>query len=85
MKKTSILIVTILLLLGSGGTSIAVHSEVPAETMKVDENTQGKVQAFRPSPEFFRVQALINLLIKKGVITKEELEDEILRMKQADR
>ena len=85
MRKTFIFIAIVLLLSGLTGTSVAIHTEVPAETIKVDENDQGTVQAFRPSPEFYRVQALINLLEQKGIITKEELKEEILRMKQVDK
>lgn len=81
MNRSFIFTLSILLLLGSVGTASAIHTEVPAETTEVKESSRQQVQAFRSSPEFFKMQALINLLVQKGIITEKELTDEIVKMK----
>lgn len=83
MFRTIAGVFMVLMFLISTGPFNVVRAEEPVVTKKSDEYKGGEhMPAFRPSPEFYRVQALINLLVRKGIITEEEFREEVMKMKR---
>ena len=80
MKKLYVIITCFLLIVPVGDHVLAIHKTIPAETESTE--TLGiTIQPVRSSQtEHHKLKALINLLEKKGLISKEELQKEIERL-----
>jgi hypothetical protein len=69
------------LLYVQAGPVFAIHKTIPAET----ESTESQGITIQPviskQNDYYKLQALINLLVNKGIISKEELQAETNRLK----
>jgi hypothetical protein len=67
----------------TGGNTYAIHETAPAETQKIEE--EGEIVqpvTVRQAVSTYTIQALINILQKKGIITEKELMKEVDKLKQ---
>lgn len=83
MKTFFSLFLIMFTLLIAGGNTYAIHETTPAETQKTEE--QGEtVQpvTVRQAVSTYTIQALINILQKKGIVTEKELMKEVDKLKQ---
>ncbi|MEE9523746.1 MAG: hypothetical protein V3V59_03235 [Thermodesulfovibrionales bacterium] len=84
MKKLYVIIVSLLLVVPVGDHVLAIHKTIPAETEST-ETMSITIQPVRSSrTEPYKLKALINLLEKKGLITKEELQKETERLAEKE-
>lgn len=82
MKRVITLCILTIIFCIVGEITHAIHKDIPAESQV--PQTEGKMTTpavTRASQDVYTLQALINLLEKKGVITKIELNEEIKRLK----
>jgi hypothetical protein len=80
MKKFLVLILCILVVVSLGFNVSAIHEEIPAESQVVDAAGRTPVLTGTAPPDY-SLQALINLLEKKDIITKKELREEIEKLR----
>jgi hypothetical protein len=80
MKGLIVITICLFFISFPGSNAIAIHKTIPAETESTE--TLGiTIQPVRSSQtETYRLKALINLLERKGLISKEELQKEIERL-----
>jgi uncharacterized Rmd1/YagE family protein len=83
MKNLLLLLLLISLLFIFGGNTYAIHKTAPAETQKTEQESE-IVQPVTAQQvvSTYKLQALINLLQKKGIITKNELMKEVDTLRQ---
>lgn len=81
MKKIFFLMIGIMMMSIFAMSSFAIHEEVPAETQK-SETPPFVIpsKSMQQSGDFYKLQALISLLQKKGIINNRELNDEIKKI-----
>lgn len=81
MKKLFFLLTGIMVIFVFAVSSFAIHEEVPAETQK-SETPPFVIpsKSMQQSGDFYKLQALISLLEKKGIINNRELNDEIKKI-----
>jgi hypothetical protein len=77
MKSPMLVIIIICTVLAVATVSLAIHEEVPSGSQPVEGEGVTLLTPKGASPDATTLKALINLLEKKGVITKEELRNEI--------
>ena len=80
MKELVVITICLLFISFPGSNAMAIHKTIPAETESTE--TLGiTIQPVRsPQTETLKLKALINILEKKGLITKDELQEEIERL-----
>lgn len=81
MKRPIPGIIVFCAMLAVATVSYAIHEQEPAESKPVEGKGTTPVVSKGASTDATRLQALINLLDKKGLITKEELRKETDRLK----
>lgn len=81
MKRPILGIIVICAMLAVAAVSYAIHEQKPAESPPVEGTGTTPVVSRGASTDATKLQALINLLEKKGLITKEELRKETDRLK----
>ncbi len=74
-------IIILCAMLAVATVSYAIHEEKPAESAPVEGSGTTPVVSRGAPVDATKLQALINLLDKKGLIKKEELRKEIDRLK----
>ena len=80
MKKLIVITTFIFFISFPGSSAIAIHKTIPAETESTETLGITIQPVQTPKDESYRLKALINLLEKKGLISKEELQKEIERL-----
>lgn len=63
------------------GLAFAIHEEIPAETQPPQQPSAIFRAAGSSAQDAYTLQALITLLEKNGVITRDALNEEIRRLK----
>ena len=81
MKRPILGIIIFCAMLAVAAVSYAIHEQKPAESSPVEGKGTTPVVSRGASADATKLQALINLLEKKGLITKEELRKETDRLK----
>ena len=81
MKRRILGIIILCVMLAVASVSYAIHEQEPAESKPVEGKGTTPVVSRGTSVDATTLQALINLLEKKGLITKEELRKETDRLK----
>ena len=81
MKRPILGIIVFCAILVIAAVSYAIHEQEPAESTPVEGKGTTPVVSRGASADTTKLQALINLLEKKGLITKEELRKETDRLK----
>ncbi|UCE78540.1 MAG: hypothetical protein JSV13_08510 [Nitrospiraceae bacterium] len=81
MRKIFLSLLSAGILGAAFGTAVALHETSPAETQPVQQPSVLFPATVRSSQDAYRLQALIKLLEEKGIITKDELDEEIRRLK----
>jgi hypothetical protein len=81
MKSPILAIIILRTVLAVATVSFAIHQEIPSETAPVEGEGVTLITPRGASLDATTLQALINLLEKKGMITKEELRKEIGQLK----
>lgn len=74
-------LLSIVFLCAVSAAAFAIHEEIPAETQPSEQPSVLFPARIRSSQNDYAWQALINLLEKKGIITRNELQEEIRRLK----
>lgn len=65
------------------GQALAIHQTQPSETRKADSpGMPFQIESAQGSAQSDAVQALINILVRKGLVTTEELQEELQKMKE---
>ncbi len=80
MKRLIVITICLFFISFPVSNAVGIHKTIPAETESTE--TLGiTIQPVRsPQTETLKLKALIDLLEKKGLITKEELQKEIERL-----
>ena len=81
MKRAILGITVFCAMLAVATVSYAIHEQEAAESAPVEGKGTAPVVSRGASADATTLQALINLLQKKGLITKEELRKETDRLK----
>ena len=81
MKRPILGIIVFCAMLAVATVSYAIHEQKPAESTPAEGTGTTPVVSRGASADATTLQALINLLEKKGLITKEELRKETDRLK----
>ena len=81
MKGTILGIIVFCVMLAVASVTYAIHEQEPAESTPVEGKGTTPVISKGGPADATTLQALINLLEKKGLITKEELRKETDRLK----
>ena len=81
MKKIFLSPLSIVVLCAVFGTAFAIHEEIPAETQPSQQPSVLLPTTVQSPQDAYRLQALINLLEEKGIITMDALDAEIRRLK----
>lgn len=81
MKRAILGIIVFCTMLAVATVSYAIHEQKPAESEPVEGTGTTPVVSRGAPADATKLQALINLLEKKGLITKEELRKEADRLK----
>ena len=81
MKRWIIGVIVLCAMLAAATVSYAIHELKPAESTPVDGTSTTAVMSRVAPIDATTLQALINLLENRGLITKEELRKEADRIK----
>ena len=81
MRKIFLSVMSIAFLCAASAAAFAIHEEIPAETQPTEQPSVLLPARIQASQDDYAWQALINLLEKKGIITRNELQDEMRRIK----
>ncbi len=81
MKKLFLFSLSMVVLCAAFGTAFAIHEEIPAETQPSQQPSVLFPATVQAPQDAYRLQALINLLEEKGIITRDALNEEIRSLK----